>query len=345
MRRYTGNGELQRAQPRHSLPRGRTIIGAAGLLVLGLVLGACTSDSPVHTAQATTERELVLAQGPDATAQALSAAYQQMLSDAGIQTKLADPTKDPIAAVLAGKADVAIGGSSAMLGALSAVPQANATAQTTPNGTAADSSPVVPGAPGVLDTGATIKALHALTPKGFAVLDSAAAERTGTLVLTQATSAAGPLVNLAQLGPLCHRLDFGIATKDSAALLALLDQSASCTPQSVTELDDEAASDVLPVIADEVQIQATTVDSAGIPDNALVRLEDTAALFAPQSLTPVITTEGVGQDAIKAINTLSAALKQEDLQDLNRMVTGGDAVDARSAAHDWLTDRSLLVAH
>lgn len=328
----------------HRLRRARGF-EAPGLRALGLgaallALAGCTPNAQVPIAQEQTERELVLVQRPDATSQALGHAYKDMLVDAGVSARLAEPAADPVAEVLAGRADVAVAGSSELLAALGEVPGAKDDG----DASGAPESPESPAAPGDLDAAAVNTRLHALTPEGFAVLDTAEAERTGTLVVTAATGAGEKLATIDQLGPLCPELDFGMTRTVRATLLPALGLKASCTPRAIVELTDDQARGVLPVISDAVQVQATTLANSGIQDNALVVLQGSASLFAPEALTPVITTEGVGQDAIKAINKLSAALKQEDLQDINRMVSGRDALHPKKAAADWLADESLVSA-
>ncbi|WP_411731002.1 glycine betaine ABC transporter substrate-binding protein [Paeniglutamicibacter sp.] len=331
----------------NTLPRGVRGLRTLGLGALLLALAGCTSVTEVHTSQAQTERELVLVQRPDATSQALGHAYKDILADAGVASRLAPAAADPIAEVLAGRADVAVAGSSELLAALGKLPGAQGAASesastpaSTPAGAAGASD--ASAAPGDLDAAATNKQLHALTLKGFAVLDTAEAERTGTLVVTAATSAGQKLAGIDQLGALCPRLEFGISRAARASLVPALASKASCTPKSVAELTDEQARGVLPVISDAVQVQGTTLENSGIPDNALVVLQNAGSLFAPESVTPLITTDGVGQDAIEAINKLSAELKQEDLLELNRMVSGRDALAPQKAAADWLADKSLL---
>lgn len=333
-------------------------LGLLGIGALLLSLAACTSGTEVATSQAATTRELVLVQGPDATSQALGHAYRDMLADAGINARLADPATDPVEEVLAGRADFTAAGSGRLLTALGKLPGAHgpdasasgtssdATGQSsasegTGSGTESKSGEAAVD-PGDLDAAQTKRELHALALGGFAVLESADAERTGTLVLTAATSAGDQLVNTSELAPLCPQLEFGIAGSAKAELTAQLAAKLACHPEAVIELSDAQARGVLPVISDEVQIQATTLENAGIQDNALVVLQGAEKLFAPASITPLITTDGVGQDAVKAINKLSSALKQEDLLNLNRMVTGRDALEPGMAAADWLTDKALV---
>lgn len=317
-----------------------------GIGTMLLALSACTTGTDVSPSQISTERELVLVQGPDATSQALGHAYRGILSDAGIEARLAEPAEDPVAAVLAGEADVTVAGSSRLLGTLSKLPGARdgtgLTESSAPEATTGDGA--IPVASTNLDLAQTTRTLHELRLSGFAVLDTAAAERTGTLVVTAATSAADQLVSISDLGALCPKLDFGISRTMLVQLSKELDTALSCQPRGVIELSDQKSAGVLPVISDEVQVQASTLSNAGIPDNALVVLQGASTLFSPEAITPLITTDGVGQDAVKAINKLSGALKQEDLLQLNRLVNGRDALTPQRAATDWLIDKALIKA-
>ncbi|EMQ99604.1 glycine betaine ABC transporter substrate-binding protein [Paeniglutamicibacter gangotriensis] len=324
-------------------PLGLTAIGA-----LLLSLTACTAGSEVDTSQPTTTRELVIVQGPDAQDQALGHAYRQMLDDAGIEASLAKAADDPVAAVLAGHADVTVAGSGELLAALEKLPSSAAEsspAADSPAGTSEDlGRPESTSGATALDAAQTKNTLHALQLSDFAVLDSAEAQSTGTLVVTAATSAGEQLTNVQQLSTLCSELEFGIVADEAAQLTDELATILDCVPAKVIELTAPNARGVLPVITDAVQVQATTVDNAGIADNALVVLEGADVLFAPQTITPLITTREVGQDAVKALNKLSGALKQEDLLELDRMVTGRDAVQPARAASDWLAEKDMLDA-
>lgn len=324
-------------------PLGLTAIGA-----LLLSLTSCTAGSEVDTSQPTTTRELVIVQRPDAQDQALGHAYREMLDDAGIEASLAQAADDPVAAVLAGHADVTVAGSGELLAALEKLPSSadeSSPAADSPAGTSADlGRPEATSGATALDAAQTKNTLHALELSDFAVLDSADAQSTGTLVVTAATSAGEQLTNVQQLRAQCSELEFGIVADEAAQLTDELAKTLDCVPAKVIELTAANARGVLPVITDAVQVQATTADNAGITDNALVVLEGTDVLFAPQTITPLITTREVGQDAVKALNKLSAALKQEDLLELDRMVTGRDAVEPARAATDWLAEKDLLDA-
>ncbi len=327
----------------NTMRRPLRLLGVGTML---LALSACTSGTEAGPSQVSTDRELVLVQGPDATSQALGHAYRSILEDAGIDARLAEPAQDPLAAVLAGEADVTVAGSSRLLSTLSKLSEAQEgkteTGPTDPAATTGDGA--TPVATRDLDTAETTRKLHELRLTDFAVLDTAEAERTGTLVVTAATSAGNALVSISDLGPLCPKLDFGISRTMLVQLTKELDEGLSCRPRAVTELSDQKTAGVLPVISDEVQVQASTLSNAGIPDNALVVLQGASTLFAPEAITALTTTEGVGQDAVKAINKLSGALKQEDIVQLNRMVNGRDAMTPARAATDWLIDKALVKA-
>lgn len=321
--------------------RRRALLAAlAGLACGALLLSACTSKPQVQSSQSATERELVFAHAADAMSTTLANAYVGMLEAAGVDAKLGEPVADPVAEVLDGKADAVIAGSGDLLAALDKKAPAGS-APTTGTGTTPSGS-ASPGTVPPANAEQTLKLLHAVDLGDFALLDSADAARTGTLVITAATSAGKNLTTLAQLPALCPELDFGVPDSLSVGLVPLLEGVHSCKSRRVVPVVPKDDSTVGPLITGQVEVLATTSDNAGIPDNGLVPLQDAQTLFEPQTLTPLTTTRQIGQDAIDAMNKVSAALKQEDLIALNRAVTGRGAQDPKQAATDWLREKSLI---
>lgn len=340
-------------KPRHRpRPKHRPLL--AGLVGGILLFTGCTSEPQLESLPSTTKGELVFAHTPDVPSQALAGVYVEMLESAGVDARLGEPVADPVAAVLDGKADAVIAGSGDLLGALdqealtgSAASAAAPSTSAAPSGSASDSGSGTPSdspaeAELALSAEQKLERLHALEVDGFVVLDSADAARTGTLVTTAATSAGKGFNALAQLTGLCPELDFGIPDALSDGLLSGLEEVYACTPGRVVTIVPQDDSPVEPLITDQVQVLATTSDNAGIPDNGLVVLQDGQSLFERQTVTPLLATGQLGQDAIDAINKVSETLKQEDLVTLYRAVTGRDALSWQDAAVDWLREKSLV---
>ncbi|MFF5791507.1 glycine betaine ABC transporter substrate-binding protein [Paeniglutamicibacter sp. NPDC012692] len=348
----TQDGPKPKQEPKPGSASGRRVVlaGLAGLACGALLLSACTTKPQVQSSQSATVRELVFARTADATSTTLANAYVGMLEAAGIQAKVGEPVADPVAEVLDGKADAVVAGSGDLLAALdkqAPAGSAPATGSGSPSAPATGSgSPSAP-TPGTVpppNAEQVLKALHGMDLGGFALLDSAEATRTGTLVVTAATSAGMNLSTLAQLPALCPELDLGVPKPLSAGLLPVLEDIHACKPHHVVQVVPQDEAPVGPLITGQVQVLATTSDNAGIQDNGLVPVQDAQTLFTPQTLTPLTTTRQIGQDAIDAMNKVSAALKQEDLIALNRAVTGRDALSPEQAARDWLREKSLVAA-
>lgn len=316
-----------------------------GILALGLassLLAGCTAKPQVQATQSETERQLVLAHAEDTTSIALATLYQQMLASVGVKAKLGEASANPVAEVLAGKADIVVAGSTNILAELRKTPE---------NALSAASASPTPDASGNSKNSATQTTLSAdqtMTELGtlnlgeYALLDSTEAHRNGILVTTASTSAAKNLNNLAQLPEHCAELEFGVPQALMPSLANELENSYACVPARLVPVVAKDKSPVQDLITNHVQVLGTTDDTAAIIDNGLVRLQDSEKLFGPQTLLPLITTNELGQDAIDAINKLSHALKQEDLIALNRAVTGRDSLPAESVAADWLLERNLV---
>ena len=314
-------------------------------MALGLatiVLTGCTAKPQVQATQSETERQLVLAHTEDATSIAVATLYQQMLASVGVKAKLGEASANPVAEVLARKADIVVAGSTDLLDELRKTPannQVSPSASPTPD-SAANSK--TSGAQGSLTADQTMTELTALDLGEFALLDSTQAQRNGVLVTTASTSAAKNLNNLAQLPQHCPELEFGVSKTLLPGLVSELEATHTCVPKSMVPVESPDKSPVHELITNRVQVLGTTEETAAIVDNGLVILQDSEKLFDPQTLLPLITTNELGQDAIDAINKLSQALKQDDLIALNRAVTGRDALPAETVATDWLLERNLI---
>ena len=317
-------------------------ISIAALGLAAIVLTGCTAKPQVQATQSETERQLVLSHAEDATSIAVATLYQHILESVGVKAKLGEASANPVAEVLAGKADIVIAGSTNLLDELRKAPQ---NAQVSPSASATDDSSAnstKAGVPETLTADQTMTELNALDLGEFALLDSTQAHRNGILITTASTSAAKNLSNLAQLPAQCPELKFGVPKALIPELVSELEATYACLPASVVPVESSDKTPVQDLITNQVQILSTTDETAAIIDNGLVILQDSEKLFDPQTLLPLITTNELGQDAIDAINKLSQALKQEDLIALNRAVTGRDALPAETVATDWLLERKLV---
>lgn len=317
-------------------------ISVAAFGLAAIVLTGCTAKPQVQATQSETERQLVLSHAEDATSIAVATLYQHMLESVGVKAKLGDASANPVAEVLAGKADIVIAGSTNLLDELRKTPQ---NAQVSPSASATDDSSANSTKAGVQETltaDQTMTELNALNLGEFALLDSTQAHRNGILITTASTSAAKNLSNLAQLPAQCPELKFGVPKALIPELVSELEATYACVPASVVPVESNDKTPVQDLITNQVQVLSTTDETAAIIDNGLVILQDSEKLFDPQTLLPLITTNELGQDAIDAINKLSQALKQEDLIALNRAVTGRDSLPAETVATDWLLERKLV---
>ncbi|PQZ96001.1 hypothetical protein CQ018_01565 [Arthrobacter sp. MYb227] len=316
------------------------------MAITSLTLSACTSQPQVQATQSATERQLVLAHADDATSTAVATLYQQMLESVGVKAKLGEANANPVAEVIAGKADIVVAGSTSLLEELEKTPENKQDSHTPPaTGLSPQSSQSAGTATGRdknLTADQTLKALRSLKIGELALLDSTEAHRDGVLITTASISAAKNINNLAQLPEYCSDLEFGVPEEFSASLSAELETTYSCIPARVLPVTPNDKAPVQELITNRVQVLGITSESAAIVDNGLVRLQDSEGLFSPQTLLPLITTNELGQDAIDAINKVSHALKQDDLIELNRAVTGQDSLPVEIAAADWLLERNLV---
>lgn len=317
-------------QLKHRLP------WLAAALTATLLTAACTGPSPVQVSQPTTERQLEVVSGESATERSLAHILAGALKHAGVEARVSAAAANPADEVIKGAADATMIGSTDLLTELRAAGSSVLESPGSETGAAADPAPTG------LTAQQTLDRLRALQLKDLAVLPSAAADDRTVLTVSAATAERFGLRSLNDLGVSCPELAFGAPGEIvmSGAPKALADDY-SCAPASLIALDPLDGSLLNALLTDRIQVALLDSGAASIPDNALVRLEDPKSIFPAQQLTPLLTTKDLGQDAIDAINQLTRKLDQEQLIDLNRTVSGPDALDPKTAADYWLVDHGL----
>ena len=310
----------------------------AGALAAALLTASCTGPSPVQVSQSSTERQLEVGSGETATEQGLAHILVGALEDAGIDARFRGTAAAPGRAVIQGDADAALLGSTDLLQLLTDAGPAVLDSTATPGGPAssAETAPVEDG----LSAAQTMDKLRALKLKDLAVLPPAAADDRGVLAVTAATAERYGLRSLNDIGRSCPELAFGAPASFvlSGTGAKDLDHEYGCAPKPLIILEPANDALLMGLLGDRVQAAQLDAGDASIPDNALVPLDDPKTLFPAQQFTPLITTRDLGQDTIDVINAVTRKLDQEQLVDINRAVSGPDALDPKTAADYWLAD-------
>ncbi|GAA4376907.1 glycine betaine ABC transporter substrate-binding protein [Paeniglutamicibacter cryotolerans] len=313
----------------------------AGALAAALLTTSCTGPSPVQVSQSSTERQLEISSGETATEQGLAHILVGALKHAGIDARFHGTAAEPGRTVIDGGADAALLGSTGLLHLLTDAGDAVLEPQATPGGSSA--APDTAGVADGLSAAQTMDKLRAMALKDLAVLPPAAADDREVLAVTAATAERYGLRSLNDIGRFCPELAFGAPASFVLAGTGAKDLAGDygCTPESLRALEPADDALLIGLLDDRVQAALLDAGDASIPDNALVPLDDPKMLFPAQQFTPLVTTRDLGQDAIDTINAVTRKLDQEQLVEINRAVSGPDALDPKTAADYWLADHGF----
>lgn len=313
----------------------RSLAAATSAVLLALGATACTSQPidvipPVTAAVNNTTLVIGVAESPDDASpqqsQIISAVYAQALAAAGIKTTFI--TADASDPTLLGKLKT---------GQVDIVPGYSASFLETVKGT---------GGAAVNDPGKVVDELKSTLAAPVKMLDAAAAADKGTLVVTTAIAQRHGLKTIEDLAKVCNKLDFA-APVDFAVKGGQLEQLSTTYGCKFKTFKGQSNTDravEMALIRDEVQVADIHSASPAIARNALVVLEDPKQMFVANRMVPVVNQNKVPDSVQSVINKVTAALNDEQLINLNRLIEGNNFPDAKSAADAWLRQVGLLKA-
>ena len=192
------------------------------------------------------------------------------------------------------------------------------------------------------DSAATAQALRdAWVGSGLAVLDPSPAEDKNGIVVRQDTADTLGLSKVSDLAahtdlvfggpPECPEREFCLIGLTEIYGLSFAD---------FKPLDVGGALTVAALEGDEIQVGLLFTSDGVIAAKGFVLLEDDKGLQPAENLTPVIRQDIIdayGDDIVKTLNDMSAALTTAELSEMNRQI-GIDGDDPETVAADWIAD-------
>lgn len=143
---------------------------------------------------------------------------------------------------------------------------------------------------------------------------------------------------LDELGPHCSELTIGVSEvlPDAGPLLR---EAYECSPAEMfTGSEDELLDKV---VTAELDAALLTTSHPEIYDQALVTLPDTGRAFPQDQYAPVVSSRIV-EDVPGVVDDISAALDDEALAVLRRLIHGQNALSPEDAAIYWLVEEEVL---
>lgn len=287
----------------------RKLIPALPLTLL-LAVSSCTAD-PDPEPQPTAEQELRLATENTGMYRALGAVYAAELEEQGYRVSVLEPVNNPVAQLLDGHADLAIGSGTEYLQTLSDDP-----------GATTDE---------VLSREEIASLLVKSEETEFAAVEISPGDMGQLLVMSAAQMTLTEVSNLQELLNACADLEFAALPAAQSALKNALEQ-AQCEPTQV--LTDQATDPAELLRRGEVQAAVLSGTRALINDEGFVPVPDSAALFPSEPVLGFLAAQSEPQ-VLNTVAEVTAALNNETLTAVNRLVEDPDPAAPEDVARHW----------
>ena len=300
----------------------RKLLPALPLTVL-LALGACTA-APENAADSSGQPELVLAGDADPMYRALAGVYARELEADGFQVTVLDPAADPVDQVRDGQADLAVTAASSFLAARVAADDAD-DADDAEN-TDDDGNPA---------TALTREEVTRLATSGqdeeFSGIEISPGDLGQLLVMSRADIALNKIEDVSDLLAQCQDLSFAAAPEAAPQLREALD-AADCPPEAVTGSGEQDPAELLREA--DAQAVALSRNRAMIADEGFIAVPSSAGLFNSEPVLAFGTTD-LDPAAQGILATVTAALTDDTLRAVNRMVQGPEPASVDDVARHW----------
>ena len=183
-----------------------------------------------------------------------------------------------------------------------------------------------------------------LEKRKLQVLEASPAHNGYSLVVTKAFSQEHNLVNIGDLSNVAASISIG-ATPEFEGLSYGRNGLASVYGVAgwrFDSIDDETGTEVIQaLIDDKIQVAGVHASTSALVDKDLVVLGDPSKIIAEQNVLPLVRTDIASGPFTRLVNSVSAELTTEDLQQLNHF-SATSTHSAESLARDWLQDHGFL---
>lgn len=182
-----------------------------------------------------------------------------------------------------------------------------------------------------------LDSIDRLLPSTLQLLAASDGQNRDALVVTQATAAKYELNSMTDLSDYCKKLTFGVTTKFSEKPYGLksLSEYYQCKPKAVKIFDDQTELSQA-LASNEVQVADIYSASSQISQNAYKVLDDTAGIFIPQQIVPIMRVNELPSSAQNAVNTVSRQITTDDLKTFDRLTHGSEAMTPEEVAKFWV---------
>ena len=175
------------------------------------------------------------------------------------------------------------------------------------------------------------------------LLEPAPAVLRSAMLITSITEAdfdaeSEEVASLDALAEHCSDLTIGVRS-DTADSQELLEEVYDCQPQEwVVEEEDTL---IQALITAEIDAALITTSHPGAVEHALTSLEDSQRAFAHDQYAPVVASR-IAEGVPEVVHDISAALDDEALTNLRRLIRGDQGLEPEEAAEYWLVEHDFI---
>lgn len=184
--------------------------------------------------------------------------------------------------------------------------------------------------------------LQAKLPDNLIVLDKAVAENKDAVVVTKETADRWNLKSIEDLTPHCAEVVFGGPPEFQTRAHGTpgLETKYGCKFKSYSALEPGAIT-TKALLDGTVQAADIFTTDSSIEANNLVVLEDPKNNFTAENLLPLINKDKASDTVKDVLNSVSAKLDQESLNELNVKLNDPSKPEIADIAKDWLAQAGL----
>lgn len=184
-----------------------------------------------------------------------------------------------------------------------------------------------------------LASLEEVLPDGLEVLEPSEAQDKDAIVVTADTASEYGLTSISDLEPVAGELVLGGPPEFETRANGVpgLESVYGVAFESFRPLAAGGTLSVQSLLGGQVDAANIFTADPAIAENGFVVLEDPDGLFAAQQVIPLVAEGALSDEAEARLNELSAALTQEELQELMVLVVT-DGEDPGQVAQDWVAE-------
>ncbi|WP_333473374.1 ABC transporter substrate-binding protein [Lolliginicoccus lacisalsi] len=185
-------------------------------------------------------------------------------------------------------------------------------------------------------------ALAEALPEGLEVLESAPAQNTDALVVTEDTADRFDLATIADLAPVAGAMRVGAAPEFATREQGLvgIEETYGVVFEEFVATDNSGPITITSLARGDIDVANIYSTDPALSSRPFVVREDTDSVFGAQNITPLVASGTLSDDAVSRANEVSSRLTTDILAGLLASVIA-DRRDVNEVAAEWLAEQGL----